>query len=207
MDRGQFEFRFHLHFLAFWTGHPERSHCSGEAERSPLGQNALRGRSLGPLVKARGRRDDAAAEAKFETESLSTAKSQRELLHSCSDLIDHDSKHEDEVGPQKPEQNFFQSREVAAGTMLLLLGRNKLIGFKSGDDVGEIVAFQLGNIGIFHLFASYERKSVRRDHADSEQNAGRNQDDDDSESEDVSPQGADEIAHNLSVVDQHIQEQ
>ena len=123
-----------------------------------------------------------------------------------SDLVDHDSKHEHEVNAQKPEQGFFESREVAAGTVLLLLGRDQLIGFQSGDDVGEIVAFQLGNIGLFHLFASYERKGVRRDHADAEQNAGRNQGDDDSEGKDVGPQGADEIAHDLAVVDQHIQE-
>lgn len=52
--------------------------------------------------------------------------------------------------------------------MLLLLGRNELVGLQSGNDVSKIIAPQLGNLRFLHLSASYQRKGVRRDHADAE---------------------------------------
>src|SRR5215467_2884432 len=57
------------------------------------------------------------------------------------------------------------------------------------------------------LFSSNQRKGMRRNDADAEKNAGCNQNNHDSKRENIGPPGTDEVAHNLAVIDQHVQEQ
>src|SRR5215469_5541545 len=53
------------------------------------------------------------------------------------------------------------------------------------------------------LFASHQRKGMRRDYADPEKNPGTDQNDHDSERQNIGPPRTDEFAHNLAVIDQH----
>ena len=68
------------------------------------------------------------------------------------DLIEDNAEHEDDIDAQEPEEKFFGGGEIAAGAVVVLFGRDELVGLEGSDDGGEVFATDLGRIG-FHRFS------------------------------------------------------
>jgi len=64
----------------------------------------------------------------------------KHLARSGPDLVEHDSKHEDEINPEGPEQDHLSAGELAARAVVLFFGRDELVGFERRHHRGKIFA-------------------------------------------------------------------